>query len=266
MYDLTRDPADDAANPIVGIEWDNPAPRRVERHSHRRGQLIYPERGSVTVEAEDAHFVVPPHRAVWVPPEIPHAAAYHGEIAFRGLFIAPELCAALPARCTVVQVDPLTRELIRKAARIPWDYASEGREARLMQVLLDQLVTLPVTPLRLPEGRDARVRRVMTALHANPADERPLAEWATFVHVSERTLARRFQADTGLSFTGWRQQLRLTSALQRLAAGEPVTSVALALGYRTPSSFTTMFKKALGVPPSAYFAETGEEPRSRDGA
>ena len=122
-----------------------------------------------------------------------------------------------------------------------------------MQVLLDQLVTLPVSPLRLPEGSDERVRRVMAALRDNPADERPLSSWAAFVHVSERTLARRFLTDTGMSFSLWRQQLRLTTALQRLAAGEAVTSVALALGYRTPSSFTTMFKKALGVPPSAYF-------------
>ena len=42
--------------------------------------------------------------------------------------------------------------------------------------------------------------------------------------------------------------------LERLAAGEAVTTVAIDLGYGTPSSFTTMFRKALGVPPSAYFS------------
>ncbi len=259
MYDLNRDPANSAPNAIVGIEWDHPGPREVGRHSHSRGQLIYPERGSVTVDAEGALFVVPPHRAVWVPPNLPHAAVYSGEVAFRGLFIAPDRCSALPPNCAVVQVDPLTRELIRAAARIPWDYAPDGREARLMQVLLDQLVTLPISPLRLPEGTDERVRRVMAALRDNPSDERPLSAWAAFVHVSERTLARRFLTDTGMSFSLWRQQLRLTTALQRLAAGEAVTSVALALGYRTPSSFTTMFKKALGVPPSAYFEAGGDK-------
>ncbi len=255
--DPAHHPADAAVRPIVGEVWDHPGPRRVPRHSHGRGQLIYPERGSVSVETDDALFVVPPHRAVWVPPAMPHAAWYPREVAFRGIFIARDLCAGLPARCVVVQVDPLTRELIRTAAQTPWDYPEAGPEARLMKVLLDRLIALPASPLRLPDGKDERVRRVMQALRANPADERALGGWAKMVHVSERTLARRFLADTGLSFTAWRQQLRVVVALERLAAGDPVTTVALDLGYRTPGSFTTMFKKALGVPPSAYFGEAG---------
>lgn len=263
MVDAARHPADQASNPIVGDSWDHPGPREVSRHSHRRGQLIYTERGCVSVEAEDALFVAPPHRAVWVPPDMEHAALYPREVAFRGIFIARELCADLPVRCTVFQVDALTRELIAAAARTPWDYAAEGPEARLMTVLLDQLVALPATPLHLPEGRDDKVRQVIRALKADPASDAPLGSWARSAHISERTLARRFVADTGMSFTAWRQQLRLIVALERLAAGDPVTTVAIDLGYGTPSSFTTMFKKALGVPPSAYFQQQGRDTGSR---
>ena len=256
MTDLSDHPADRAANPVVGIRMDEPGPCRIARHSHRRGQLIYTERGCVSVEAHGASFVLPPHRAVWVPPETPHAAWYPREVAFRGIFIAADLCDALPARCTVIQVDPLTRELIRAATRMPWDYPPDGPQARLMHVLIDQLMATPTAPLTLPDGRDARVRSIMRALRTNPADERSLGHWAGFAGLSERTLARRFLADTGMTFRAWRQQLRLVVALQRLAAGDPVTNVAIDLGYRTPSSFSTMFKKALGVPPSAYFDGT----------
>ena len=119
MVDAARHPADQAHNPIVGDSWDHPGPREVSRHSHRRGQLIYTERGCVSVEAEDALFVAPPHRAVWVPPDMEHAALYPREVAFRGIFIAREFCADLPSRCTVFQVDALTRELIAAAARTP---------------------------------------------------------------------------------------------------------------------------------------------------
>jgi AraC-like DNA-binding protein len=45
-------------------------------------------------------------------------------------------------------------------------------------------------------------------------------------------------------------------ALRRLAAGTPITSVALDLGYATPSAFTYMFRRALGVPPSRFYAAT----------
>ena len=34
--------------------------------------------------------------------------------------------------------------------------------------------------------------------------------------------------------------------MPRLAAGEPVTAVALDLGYENPAAFTTMFKRAFG--------------------
>lgn len=254
MLELADHPADRAATPVVGQYWDDPGPRSLDWHSHRRGQLIHTQRGCVSVLTEAALFVAPSQGAVWVPPETPHAARYPRQVAFRGIFVAPEFCAALPSRPTIVQVGPLARELIDAAVRLPWDYHPDGPEARLMRVLLDQLVALPSSPLQLPEGRDSRVRRVMDGLRADPAADRPLRGWARAVNTSERTLSRRFIADTGMSFGAWRQQLRLIRALERLAAGDPVTTVAIDLGYRTPSSFTTMFRKSLGVPPSAYFS------------
>ena len=253
MLDLDHHPADAALNPVVGQRWDAPGPRRIAPHAHRRGQLIYAESGGVAVEAGDFHFVLPPDRAAWVPPGVRHGVRYAADVAFRGLFVARDLCAVLPDRCAVVSVDPLARELIREAVRIPWDYAEESREARLMQVLIDRLAVLPAPALRLPEGRDRRVRRVIQALRDDPADPRGVDAWAAVVHSSERTLARRFLADTGLTFAAWRRRLRLLTAMQRIAAGDSVTRIAIDLGYRTTSSFTTMFTRELGVPPTRYF-------------
>jgi AraC-like DNA-binding protein len=42
-------------------------------------------------------------------------------------------------------------------------------------------------------------------------------------------------------------------ALERLAAGDPVTTVALDLGYDSPSAFITMFRSRLGATPGRYF-------------
>ena len=94
--------------------------------------------------------------------------------------------------------------------------------------------------------------RIATALADDPGDNRPLSDWAAAVGTSERTLARAFTKETGLSFGAWRQRLRLMESLDRLMAGEPVTTVALDLGYATPSAFTAMFRKTLGAPPSVY--------------
>jgi AraC-like DNA-binding protein len=58
-----------------------------------------------------------------------------------------------------------------------------------------------------------------------------------------------------LSFSAWRQQVRLMAALPRLARGEPVTAVALDLGYEAPGSFTEVFRRWFGTTPSGYFGE-----------
>ena len=49
-----------------------------------------------------------------------------------------------------------------------------------------------------------------------------------------------------MTFSRWRQQLRLLHAMQRLASGEKVTAAALDAGYNSTSAFISMFGKQLG--------------------
>src|SRR3546814_7090510 len=100
---------------------------------------------------------------------------------------------------------------------------------------------------------DRRLRKVTDSLLADPADPRGIEDWARAAGASGRTLARLFLNETGLTFRAWRQQLRLLRGLEMLAAGEPVTTVALDLGYDSPSAFIAMFRRALGTSPTRYF-------------
>ncbi|WP_043034479.1 helix-turn-helix domain-containing protein, partial [Stenotrophomonas maltophilia] len=45
---------------------------------------------------------------------------------------------------------------------------------------------------------------------------------------------------------------RVLLALPRLLSGEPVISVALSMGYDTPSAFIAVFKREMGVTPARY--------------
>jgi len=76
--------------------------------------------------------------------------------------------------------------------------------------------------------------------------------------MSRRTFTRAFQRQTGLSLSTWRQQALLFAALPRLADGEPVTSVALDVGYDSVPAFTTMFKRMLGTSPRGYLRGSRE--------
>ena len=122
-----------------------------------------------------------------------------------------------------------------------------------MTLILDEIAALPTVALDLPLPRDARLGRICRALSAEPGATRTLSDWGREAGASPRTLARLFVKETGLTFAAWRQQARLLAATAMLGAGEPITRIALDLGYESPSAFTAMFKRALGAPPSHYF-------------
>jgi AraC-like DNA-binding protein len=124
-----------------------------------------------------------------------------------------------------------------------------------MAVIPDELAGLEPEPLHLPLPADSRLRSVTDTLIADPADGRDLKAWATTAGASERTLARLFVKETGMTFGTWRQRRRLLAAIGRLAEGQSVTSVALDLGYDSPSAFITMFRRTLGATPGRYLQQ-----------
>jgi len=225
-------------------------------HRHARTQLIHASQGVLRVSTPDGHWVVPPQRAVWVPPEVPHAVASARRFQLHTLYLKPE--AARPVkRCAVVAVSPLLSALLQAAAPLGMDYPPQGPAARLVRVLLDHL-PLPsheLPALHLPEPQDPRLRRLVAPLHRNPADPRPFDALAAEVGLSVRHATRCLQAETGLSPGDWRLQRRLLSALEWLAHGQPVRRVAMEVGYADPSSFIAVFKRAFGVTPTRYFAK-----------
>ena len=238
---------------IVALATDYPAACHYPPHSHRRAQLVYAAEGVVTVTAEDGTWIAPPQRAIWIPAGLAHATSMNGPVRFRTLFIDPEASPDLPSTCTVVTVSPLLRELILRAVALPTLYEESGSEGRLMAVILDEIRALPTTPLHLPAARDPRLVRVTESLLANPGDRRTIDAWAVLAGASGRTLNRLFLRDTGMNFRDWRQQLRLLKAVTWLAEKRPVTTIALDLGYESPSAFIATFKRLLGTTPAHYF-------------
>lgn len=79
---------------------------------------------------------------------------------------------------------------------------------------------------------------------------------AAQLHISLRSFNRLFTRQTTLSFSQWRQQACVMSALSRLVVGHSVTRIALDLGYDSPAAFSTMFRRVLGQPPNAWMKKT----------
>ena len=225
-----------------------------EWHSHDHACLVYPADGVVTVETEDGHWVVPPQRAVWLPAGARHQTRTSSDVELRSLLIDQSTVPGLPDCSCVVGITPLLRELILHACAVLSDHDISDAEQRVVQVILDQLRTLPSPAFPLPIPQDRRLRRLVEALMQDPADKRSLEDWGRTVGASSRTLARLFKAETAMTFRAWRQHLRILEALRRLAQGEPVTTVALDVGFDSPSAFAQMFKKSLGETPGRFFS------------
>ena len=232
---------------IEGLATDYAAGTWIAPHSHDAHQIVHAAAGVLRVVSEAAVWVVPPGRAIWMPAGRVHAIRCHSATAMRTVYLhgtAP----GLPADYAVWSVSPLMREILIRIATVPDD----KNHAHLLALLLSEIAEIDALPLALPQPQDERIRRLTEALLAEPADPRPLKAWAKELGVSERSLIRKFAGETGMTFREWRRQARLLAALERLAAGEPVTSAAFAVGYDNVSAFIEAFRDVFGATPRRY--------------
>ena len=232
-----------------------------EFHTHRESQLIYLVRGELTCEGSSALWIVPPQSALWIPGAVSHKIRARAPLEGYAVFVEPDAAPNLPRDCCTVSVTPLFREMLLQLTRRPALYDLEGPDARLVRVLVDELATISIEKHRLPMPVDARLRRLVDAMAARPADRGTMKTWAKRIGLGERTLNRLLVQETGLSFGRWRQQLHIILALQWLSRGATVQNVASDLGYESASSFVTMFRKALGTSPARYMAQRLESRR-----
>ena len=241
---------------ITTLAHDYQPGHRVPLHFHDRDQLVYASRGVMTVRTSAGTWVVPTHRAVWIPARVPHTIAMSGTVAMRTLYFKARLARTVPRHCCVLNVSSLLKELIIHACSATALKRTIQWQHHLIRVIIDQLETIQMVPLQLPNPSDPRALRVTAFLLKNPGDRRPLTHISKSAGASKRTLERLFREDVGMSFGKWRQQLRLMQAMRLLADGAKVTHAALESGYSTPSAFISMFRKTLGTTPTAYFKST----------
>ncbi|MES3045647.1 AraC family transcriptional regulator [Sphingomonas faeni] len=243
--------------PIVafGVEMSDVGGFELEDHSHAKGQMLLVQRGALSCEVEGGLWVVPPRSAIWIPGGALHAIKVTGALEGYNAFVDPAVDARLPKTCCAVSVTPLLRELLTRAAHLPYFYEEGSANTRLVTVLLDELAAARVENLHLPMPIDPRLRSIADAMIASPANRGTLEIWARHAGLSERTLLRLIKRETGMSFGRWRQQLGVVLAVKWLAGGASIQQVTSDLGYESVPSFVTMFRKALGTSPGRYMAE-----------
>ncbi|WP_445181276.1 AraC family transcriptional regulator [Pseudomonas sp. McL0111] len=250
MRNVSINLLDDTPRQVVAIGTDYSHGHRLPGHTHRRAQLLYGATGVMQVSTHDGNWVVPPQRAVWIPPGVAHEVLMLG-VSTRSLYIEPD-AVDLGDCCQVISVSPLMRHLLMEAVEIPLTYDLIGRDAALIDLLLHELVRSAPLPLHIPLPAEGKLLALCQSFLHQPNAHQTPQQWADQLHVSLRTFNRLFRHQTGMSFSQWRQRACVVLALARLAAGEPVTRIAVDFGYESPAAFSTMFRRILGQAPSVW--------------
>ncbi len=213
-------------------------------HAHTGHQIVHAISGVMRVFAQEASWVLPPGRGLWVPARVPHEIRCINSIEMRTVYLDGSIRADRPT-VEVIGISPLMREILVRFA----EGCSDRQIPHLEALLLDEITTTAAEPFRLPMPREPRIVELVTQLRDSPADTTSLSAWADRLGLSQRSLIRRIRTETGMSFRELRRQARIMAALERLALGQPVTQVALDVGFESPSAFAHAFRMVTGATP-----------------
>ncbi len=225
---------------------------RVPEHSHGRSQLLHALTGVVTVSTAIGRWMVPPGHALWIPAGTLHSVEILGDVQMYSIYVRPDALPGLPGHLHVAVLTPLMRSLIAAAESLKLEQGADERTRYIMGCLLHEIPHLPQRPLGLPLPAHPKIAAECRAFLHAPTPHAPIDRWAARAGMSRRTFTRTFRRETGVSLSTWRRQACLMAALPRLSSGEPVTRVALDLGYESVPAFTTMFRRMLGTSPKSY--------------
>lgn len=107
---------------------------------------------------------------------------------------------------------------------------------------------------------DRQMGAAIGAMHEDPARRWTLAELATLAGMSRSSFALRFKETVGSSPMDYLARWRMLLAGDRLMhSGDPVSTIALSLGYESESAFSTAFKRVMGCSPRQYGRERAGE-------
>ncbi|MGY3539779.1 AraC-like DNA-binding protein [Bradyrhizobium sp. USDA 4515] len=145
--------------------------------------------------------------------------------------------------------------------------ASDFVITRLMELTFVEILrgVVPETARKL-KGllaglNDPVIARALVAMHEDSAKNWTLADLARLCGVSRSSLTGRFRSVVGMAPMGYLQQWRMAVAKDALRRGhKSVGEIGLAIGFQSPSAFSTAFTRFTGISPTAFAALESQTP------
>lgn len=217
-------------------------------HTHDWPQLLYASHGVMAVETENGTWVVPPQRAVWLPPNCRHQTRMLTDVVLASLYLRHSEDWTFD--CEVIEIGPLLRELIIATLCIDADYPLSQRETLITSLIVEELRAAPRSGSPIPMPLEPRLIGLCRQIISQPSTHISLDDYARAVGLTPKTALRLFRRELGMNFRQWRQLVQTAYAVAHLAQGLPVKVVASQLGYST-SAFSVMLRRNIGQAPQS---------------
>ena len=127
--------------------------------------------------------------------------------------------------------------------------------------LLERLLLRSAEEHMLDSGQqaDSRITRVCHTISEHLFENRSISQLARDVFLSPSRLEHLFRQQMGTSISRWQEDQRLIRAQQLLKVTEsPISVIAASVGYDDQLYFSRVFRKRIGVSPSAFRKQAQE--------
>ena len=126
-------------------------------------------------------------------------------------------------------------------------------ELMFVETIRHYLERLPAAETGWLAGlRDPMIGQALVALHREPRKPWTVERLARVVGLSRSVLAERFTVMIGQPPMQYLALWRMQLASRLLLDGDPVASVASAIGYESEAAFRRAFKRLVGRPPATW--------------
>lgn len=218
--------------------------------------LLYASSGTAHLTVATAQWWLPPHRAAWIAADVPIRVQIHAPITSCSVLFSKGFIPPPSFDCRVFTVSVLARSMLLHAMRWGAERSENDQEAdRFFLVLATICRDLAAHPdhFWLPRPQSTELAQAIAYTLEHLADGPTFAEAARTAGISDRTLARRFAAETRMTWRQFVQRARMIRTTALLAETElSVTEIAYTVGFESVSSFMSAFRAFANETPTQY--------------
>jgi AraC-like DNA-binding protein len=225
----------------------------VDRH-----YLLCASAGALRLEAQGQAWLLPPARAALIEAGQPIGVSIPQSVTTASVLFDTGFTPTPPAPLTVFDLTPLARALVTECGAWgqsdePLTTYAEALFAALAAVTW-RLAEQP-SPVVVPAGRSPELRRALQLTGQRLDGEIRFEDVAAEVGLAPRSLARRFEDETGMTWRAVLRRMRVLRAIEELAAGDtPIAKIAFSVGYTSLSAFNAAFRQLTARTPTEYRA------------